>query len=425
MEPRYAAFEKAKNYTKQYELDKIDSIVTRQEDEMLGYISAGQFATTGSNIFTGGQIILGNLTIDGDIYANQFNVTTSSVEHFTASTSFGLDQGDTHSFTGSVRITGSLNVIGNTTITGSIYVSGGINGQINATNGVISGSAQVVSALPAGTISGSAQITSFGFVSGSYETTGRSILSSSTQILNYNIFATTGSNTFIGAQIVTGSLSTSGSNSLIGNTILSGTLNVSGSTTFRGTNRVSGAFYIESSSLFYQSSGSALVSYDQTTGQLFHTTYASALPALFAAGGFYSTGSYTATANISSSFIFDTTLGINSVHLNGSGSHIVTDKSATYNLQFSIQLAQGPSSADVAVWLKRNGANVADTATYITMASNTKQLMALNLWDTANAGDYWELAYQSNSSNTTFQTIPASGSIPRSPSIILTINQIR
>ena len=217
IEQRYTSFEKAKNYTKQYELDAVDAIVTKQEDGYLGYISAGQFATTGSNIFTGGQILVGNLTIDGDIFANTFNVTTVSVSHFSASTTFGLDTDDTHTFTGSVYITGSLNVIG------------GINGVINATNGVISSSAQITSfgfvsgsyettgrgivsgssqitpLLPAGVVSGSAQITSFGFVSGSYETTGRGIISSSTQIKNYGDFATTGSNLFRGDQTISGS----------------------------------------------------------------------------------------------------------------------------------------------------------------------------------------------------------------------------
>jgi hypothetical protein len=123
----YSSFAKARNYTKQYELDKIDSVITRQEDGMLGYISAGQFATTGSNIFDGGQVILGNLNIDGNIIANEFLVTTSSTEHFTASTNFGLDNGDTHTFTGSVKITGSLNTIGNTSITGSVQITGSLN----------------------------------------------------------------------------------------------------------------------------------------------------------------------------------------------------------------------------------------------------------------------------------------------------------
>ena len=49
------------------------------------------------------------------------------------------------------------------------------------------------------------------------------------------IFATTGSNTFIGNQTVTGSLFTTGSNTLIGNTILSGSVDISGSTTISGT----------------------------------------------------------------------------------------------------------------------------------------------------------------------------------------------
>ena len=44
-------------------------------------------------------------------------------------------------------------------------------------------------------------------------------------------FATTGSNTFIGTQTVTGSLITSGSNTLIGNTTLTGSINMSGSIT--------------------------------------------------------------------------------------------------------------------------------------------------------------------------------------------------
>lgn len=123
----YYSYEKAKNYSTLYTLEAADEMVVKQEDGMLGYISAGQFATTGSNIFEGGQIIDGNLTIVGDIYANEFLVTTSSTQHFTASTNFGLDGGDTHSFTGSVKITGSLNTIGNTSITGSVQITGSLH----------------------------------------------------------------------------------------------------------------------------------------------------------------------------------------------------------------------------------------------------------------------------------------------------------
>jgi hypothetical protein len=54
------------------------------------------------------------------------------------------------------------------------------------------------------------------------------------------IFATTGSNIFIGNQTVTGSLFTTGSNTLIGSTVLTGSLNISGSTTQTGNNTLLG-----------------------------------------------------------------------------------------------------------------------------------------------------------------------------------------
>lgn len=55
-----------------------------------------------------------------------------------------------------------------------------------------------------------------------------------------SIFATTGSNIFIGNQTVTGSLFTSGSNTLIGSTTLTGSLNITGSTTQVGNNNLLG-----------------------------------------------------------------------------------------------------------------------------------------------------------------------------------------
>jgi hypothetical protein len=185
--------------------------MAKQPNDQFGYFNTNQFALTSSNEFVGNQTINGNLTINGNIIANNF--VTSSTLLFTGSTNHGSHIEDVHTYTGSVYITGSLNVIG------------GINGVINATNGVVSSSTQ---------------ITAFGFVSGSYETTGRSIVSSSTQIKNYGDFATTGSNLFRGDQTITGSFLVSGSttqignNTLIGTTQLSGSIAISGSTEFGG-----------------------------------------------------------------------------------------------------------------------------------------------------------------------------------------------
>ncbi len=90
-EPHYHRQETAKEYTKIYTLQPTDDVVLRQEDGMLGYISAGQFATTGSNIFTGNQIISGNLDVTGTITTNQINYNYTS--------------------TGSIYMTGSIETV--------------------------------------------------------------------------------------------------------------------------------------------------------------------------------------------------------------------------------------------------------------------------------------------------------------------------
>jgi hypothetical protein len=81
----------------------------------------------------------------------------------------------------SPNISGSLRVTGNTVITGSLTVAGGINA----------------------TITGSA--TTASYVEYSNVANRPALVSSSAQIVGYNIFATTGSNSFNGAQTVTGS----------------------------------------------------------------------------------------------------------------------------------------------------------------------------------------------------------------------------
>jgi len=170
------------------------------------------------------------------------------------------------------------------------------------------------------------------------------------------------------------------------------------------------------------STGSFFVTTD-STGQLTKATPDQALPALFDVGYFYSTQTQSGSANTSGSFTFDNTVPINEITV--SGSRINIPKTAWYNFQFSIQADQGSGAADVAVWLKKDGVNVANSATYVTVPSNHKQLISLNLWEQVNSGSYVELAYQSDSANTAYEYITPTGNIPGSPSIIMNVNQIR
>jgi hypothetical protein len=121
MSNRYSAFEKAKEYTKLYTLEPADEFIVKQEDGYLGYASVGALATTGSNIFEGGQIIDGNITVTGDIYAANF--VTSSTLLFTGSTNHGSLIGDVHTYTGSVRISGSLEISGSAKVNGNNVIT--------------------------------------------------------------------------------------------------------------------------------------------------------------------------------------------------------------------------------------------------------------------------------------------------------------
>jgi hypothetical protein len=93
-------------------------------------------------------------------------------------------------------------------------------------------------------ISASSQFTSSTApFTGSFFGTGSGLVNVNADLLDgkdSTVFATTGSNIFIGNQTVTGSLFTSGSNALIGTTTLTGSLNVSGSTIQVGNNTLLG-----------------------------------------------------------------------------------------------------------------------------------------------------------------------------------------
>ena len=165
-----------------------------------GFVS-GSYETTGRSIFSGSSQITGtlNLTnlsatsqVSASVFVGGFGVTDAkftviqskaitfwpniSFESVRFTTGGGVligRNGETNDYGLKLDVSGSTRFTGNMIITGSLLASNGVSGSIAATNGVLSGSAQ---------------ITSFGFVSGSYETTGRGILSSSTNLVTTSSF---------------------------------------------------------------------------------------------------------------------------------------------------------------------------------------------------------------------------------------------
>ena len=251
---------------------------------------------------------------------------------------------------------------------------------------------------------------------------------------------------------ITGSLTVTGSNTLIGNTILSGSVNVSGSTSFIGTHTLSGSntitgntvlngsitvsgssvfsntIFIVTGSQFY--TGSSVYIGNQTiTGSLSLTSNGVGT-GLYINGqkqfnyiSAYHTASISATQNVSGSFIYSTVATSSGMSV-VSGSRLTFANTGIYNIQFSVQVNTPTNNTNVYIWFKRNGVNIANSATQIDFGTTNYGVAAWNFADTFNSGSYAEIAYQSDQSTTQFLYAGATGNIPAIPSIIVTVTQV-
>lgn len=111
-------------------------------------------------------------------------------------------------------------------------------------------------------------------------------------------------------------------------------------------------------------------------------------------------------------------------------SQITVTKSGVYNIQFSGQFERqqggGGSAKQIVVWLRKNGVDVANSATHLTVVSNDKYLVgAWNFYISLNANEHAEIMW-SQDDNIVLKYESANNTIPYPavPSVILTINQI-
>jgi uncharacterized coiled-coil protein SlyX len=210
----------------------------------------------------------------------------------------------------------------------------------------------------------------------------------------------------------TGFLIDSGSN-----TFIEGTLNVSGSTT------LSGSLYIQSGSTLPSATGSAILTWNPTTGQVSQSPIATLISSSFSVGAFNSTITQSGSANVSQSMTYNNTDISNGVSI-VSNSQITLANNGTYNIQFSAQVLAGTGADTIWIWLKKNGTNVSNTATKLVLANNEADVAAWNFVVPAVATDYFELVWQNLNGHATLLTEAASGNYPAIPSIIVTVTQV-
>lgn len=111
------------------------------------------------------------------------------------------------------------------------------------------------------------------------------------------------------------------------------------------------------------------------------------------------------------------------VHVGLPTSRVYLDTEGIYNFQFSAQLAKTTGGLGlIHIWPRVNGIDIPDSATKIRLQGNDAETVAAwNFVLQVNAGDYFELIWNTDDTNCQILASAASSPVPAIPSVILTV----
>ena len=148
-------------------------------------------------------------------------------------------------------------------------------------------------------------------------------------------------------------------------------------------------------------------------------------------GSFYDTTTQTnPVANTPRSMSLNTTDITNGVSVSGStnpfNTYIKTQNAGVYDIQFSAQLDKTDAGKDeILIWLRKNGIDLTDTATTVTLTNNNDKVVAAwNWFVNSAANDYYQIIWYSPDTNIRLLAEPISGTHPGIPSVIVTVNRV-
>jgi hypothetical protein len=127
---------------------------------------------------------------------------------------------------------------------------------------------------------------------------------------------------------------------------------------------------------------------------------------------------------------FNETAITNGVSLSGSTSpfntYIKTETAGVYNIQFSAQIDKTDGGEDnIDIWIRKNGTDLIDTATSLTLPKNNNRLVAAWNWFVQSAAnDYYQIIWRSADPDMRLLAEASSSAHPGIPSVILTANRI-
>jgi len=141
-------------------------------------------------------------------------------------------------------------------------------------------------------------------------------------------------------------------------------------------------------------------------------------------GSFYDTTDQTAAViNTAYAMTFNSTDITQGAYIGTPTSRVYVDTHNVYNIQFSAQFVNTAGGThNVWVWLRKNGTNVANSATTLRLQGNNAEAVAAwNFLLDMNAGDYFELMWEVSDLAVSLFADPASAVHPAIPSVILTV----
>lgn len=172
-----------------------------------------------------------------------------------------------------------------------------------------------------------------------------------------------------------------------------------------------------------------------TTGQRYHLTaaeYATLVANDIKYGAWSNTASQTAAAaNTAYAMTVNTTDYTNGCSV-ASSSRFTAANAGLYNVQFSAQLASTDASIhDVSIWLRKNGTDVANTNSMVSVPSkhgsvNGQLLPAWNFFIQLSASDYVEIMWSTSTTNVSIEATgtQTSPTRPATPSLIVTMDRV-
>ena len=134
-----------------------------------------------------------------------------------------------------------------------------------------------------------------------------------------------------------------------------------------------------------------------------------------------------AAINTATAITLDSTLSSNGISRGTPTSRLVVEQAGFYNVAASLQLTSNSSSAkNVYFWLRKSGANVADSTRAITVNINGGfSPISLNYTVSLQATDYIELYWAADSTDVVLDALPASAFAPAAPAVLVVMTQVQ